>query len=119
MKIKTKTIFQILLVLALPVVIYFTKTDYYKNTVDFYKNDVNGIILKIKESRGTKVYYNESEFFYLDQLKDKSIKVGDSISKRGSDLLVFEKNSNGQYEFLKKINVIKPKDSYLKFFYGL
>ena len=87
--------------------------------MDFYKKNVDAIILKIEEGRGTKVYYNESEFFYLDQLKEESIKAGDSISKRGSDLLVFDKNTMGQYHFLNKIEVTKPEDSYFKFFYGL
>lgn len=120
MKVRIKRIWKILLVIiALPIIIYFTKVDYDKKTIDFYEKDVNGIISKIKRTRGTKVYYNSSDFFYLEQLKDKTIKVGDSISKKGSDLLVFDKNSSGQYSFRNEIKVIKPKDSYFKFFYGL
>ena len=119
MKFGIKRFWQLILVIALPVIIYNTKSDYYKNKVDFYESDLNGVVTQIKQTRGTKVYLNESEFFYLDQLQDKSLKVGDSINKKGSELNVFEKRNQDEYRFINKITVVKPESSYFKFFFGL
>tara|TARA_R110000868_G_C10542890_1_gene735128 strand:- start:62 stop:421 length:360 start_codon:yes stop_codon:yes gene_type:complete len=119
MKFGIKRIWQLILVIAFPVIIYNTKTDYYKKKVDFYESDLNGVVTQIKQTRGTKVYLNESEYFYLEQLQDKSLKVGDSINKKGSELNVFEKNNKDEYNYKNKITVIKPESSYFKFFFGL
>ncbi|MFD2517730.1 hypothetical protein [Salinimicrobium flavum] len=114
-----KKIFPILILLLAGFLIYNSKRSYYKNKTDFYEKNLNGIINQIKEGRGTKVYINESDFFYLEQLENKSLKVGDSISKKNSDLFVFEKNKNNGFSYLTTINVKKPKDNYYEFFFGI
>lgn len=119
MKFSIKRTWQIIILIILLTLIYNSKTDYYKNKVNFYNKSVNGIITKIKTTRGTKVYYNESDFFYLEQLENNSLKVGDSINKEENDLYVYEKNENGQYVYLTKVKVLKPKSSYFKFFFGI
>lgn len=120
MKFSFKRVWQILLVLILFTLIYNSKSEHYKNKVDFYNKNIDGIITKIKRTRGTKVYYAESDFFYLEQLEDKLLKVGDSISKKtNSELAVYEKIENEHYIYLTKIKVMKPQSSYFKFFFGL
>ena len=119
MKLSIKRIWQLIILISLPIIIYNTKSSYYQNKVDFYEKNINGAVTKIKQTLGTKIYYNETDFFYLEQLENKSLKVGDSINKKmDSDLTVFEKNESGQYIYLTKIKVMKPKSSYFKFFFG-
>ncbi|WP_108424998.1 hypothetical protein [Flagellimonas amoyensis] len=115
-----KKIWGIIIVLVAFTLIYNSKSSYYENKVAFYNNNVNGIIVDIKAARGTKVYYGESDFFYLEQLEEKEIKVGDSIVKKvDSELTVYRKNKSGQFIYLTKIKVLRPKSSYFKFFFGL
>ncbi|PWH81829.1 hypothetical protein DIS18_14225 [Algibacter marinivivus] len=115
-----KKVWGIVIVLIALTLIYNSKSSYYENKVVFYNDNVNGIITDIKTTRGTKVHYGKSDFFYLEQLEKKEIKVGDSILKKAdSDLNVYRKNESGQFIYLTKIKVLKPKNSYFKFFFGL
>ena len=115
-----KKVWGIVIVLIAFTFIYNSKSSYYENKVAFYNGNVNGIIAEIKTTRGTKVHYGESDFFYLEQLEEKEIKIGDSIIKRdNSELTVYRKNESGQFIYLNKIKVLKPKSSYFKFFFGL
>jgi hypothetical protein len=115
-----KKVWGIVIVLVAFTLIYNSKSSYYENKVDFYNNNINGIISDIKTTRGTKVRYGKSDFFYLEQLEKKEIKAGDSIVKKAdSELTVYRKNERGQFIYLTKIKVLKPKSSYFKFFFGL
>ena len=87
--------------------------------MDFYSKNLNGIVTEIKDGRGTKVYLKDYDFFYLEQLDNELLKVGDSISKKNSDLFVFEKNKNNGFSYLTTIKVKKPKDNYYEFFFGI
>jgi len=115
-----KKVWGIVIVLIAFTLIYNSKSSYYENKVSFYNNEVTGVITHINTTRGTKVFYGESDYFYLDQLEEKNIKVGDSIIKKvDSDLNVYRKNESGKFNYLTKIKVLKPKGSYFKFFFGL
>lgn len=99
--------------------VYNSKADFYEKKVEFYDKDVRGVITEINETRGTKVYLENSYFFYLDQLRPKSLKVGDSIDKTETIISVYERNSTDKYEYLNKVKVLKPEDNYFEFFFGL
>ena len=63
-------------------------------TYRFYKEYISGEILKIERTRGTKVYYTESDFFYLDTYKGVVLKQGNTFQKNGPELIIFEKDKN-------------------------
>ena len=119
MKLGIRKVWPIIIMLILLFLIYNTKKEYYKNQIEFFDKNLNGIILNIEEGRGTKVFLEQADFFYLEQIKDKSIKVGDSISKIETELSIYRKNDTGKFVFLKKETVLKPKNSYFEFFFGL
>ena len=99
-----KKVWGIVIVLIAFTLIYNSKSSYYENKVSFYNNEVTGVITHINTTRGTKVFYGESDYFYLDQLEEKNIKVGDSIIKKvDSDLNVYRKNESGKFNYLTNI----------------
>ena len=119
MKLKLKNVWTITIVLIVFVLIFTSKIDYYKNDLKFYNNDIRGVITKIVETRGTKIYYSESDFFYLSQLNGKLV-VGDSISKKSqSDLKIFKNNKNDEYLLQDTIKVKKPSSNYFEYFFGI
>lgn len=110
----------VIAIIILFTLIYNSKTSDYKNEVAFFNQNITGVITKIKQTRGTKVYYDKSNFFYLSQLQNRTVKIGDSISKiANSDLAVYKKNENGKFILQTKIKVLKPEDSYFEYFFGL
>jgi hypothetical protein len=68
-----KKVLTIIIVFIFCFQIFNSKREYYEVDMHFYKNDINGVITKIKEGRGIKIYYNDSDFFYLSQLESKSL----------------------------------------------
>jgi len=90
MNLKVRIIF---LAIALFIIIYNSKRSYYNKKVDFYNENINGVIIKIKETRGTKVYYGENEYFFLEAYKGVQLKEGDSISKSNQDIKIYRKSS--------------------------
>ncbi|MFL1897264.1 hypothetical protein ACJRPK_16290 [Aquimarina sp. 2-A2] len=119
MKFGIKRVWKIIIILIFFALIYNSKKEYYSNKVKFFDKKMGGVILDIKEGRGTKVYYAKEDFFYLEQLESKSIMIGDSLIKNGTELSVYRKNGGEKFMFLKKESIIKPNDSYFKFFFGL
>lgn len=113
-----KRILPVLLIIVACVLIYTSKMSYYQNKVAFFEKDISGIVSKISEGRGTKVYYQESDFFYLEQCKVNSINIGDSLSKRRSSLKVFRKTGFDNFILFEEGKVLKPKSSYFNFFFG-
>ena len=114
-----KRILLILIILSVGVLIYTSKMSYYQNKVNFFEKNINGVVSKISEGRGTKVYYSESDFFYLEQCQVNSIKVGDSLSKSRSVIKVFRKTESENFGIIEEEKVLKPKNSYFNFFFGL
>ena len=108
-----KNIWRVIIVIAILCLIFFSKWYDYKNQVDFYKKDINLIIKSIIETRGTKVHYNNDEFFYLETYKGVSLEVGDSISKKNEKIEVY---SNGVLTGYGEI--MKPKETYFEYFFG-
>ncbi len=118
MNLKSKLLKIAIAFLILFVFIYNSKTDYYNKDKEFFENNVHGVICNIKKTRGTKIYYNTTDFFYLSILKSKDIKIHDSIyKKQKSDLNLFRKDKDGKYFFLKKIEIKAPKDNYFEYFF--
>lgn len=98
--------------------IYNSKRDFYNNNVDFYDEKINDFIYKIKETRGTKVYYGSgNNFFYLEAYRGVPLKEGDSIIKIDQDIKIYRKNSvNEDYQLIGTGEPIK-QPSYFVFFF--
>ena len=108
-----KNIWRGILLITLLFLIFFSKWYEYKNDVEFYKKNINSTILKIKTNRGTKVYYNSEDFFYLDTYKGDKLEVGDSISKKNEKIEIFTNGTLNGYGQIKK-----PKENYFIYFFG-
>lgn len=105
-------------------VTYNTKKQFYQEHKDFYKNDLNGVVVKIIETRGTKVYYDSIDFFYTDFCTDEyiveeSIKVGDIFKKKGEIIEFYREDNYGKIFVVINCKVIKPNDSYFLYFFDL
>jgi len=100
-----KRAFQILIIpvviIVFSFVVYNSKRDYYEADKDFYYNAYfNSEVAKIVDGRGTKIYYNDSDFFYTDALKDnleveQLIEIGDIVIKQDSVLEIFRRDKKG------------------------
>ena len=97
--------------------IYNSKRNDYKNDINFYNTDINAQILKIVESRGTKVYYSKKNFFYLESYKGVDLMKGDSIVKKNKSITVYRRNKKNNFYFLGKGYPLKPPSSYFKYFF--
>ena len=85
-----KNIWRGIIIIGIFCLIFFSKWNDYKNNVEFYKKEANISIKKIVESRGTKVYYNSEDFFYLETYNGDKLEVGDSISKKNEKIEIVE-----------------------------
>jgi hypothetical protein len=108
-----KIIWRGILLITLLCLIFFSKWSDYKNNVEFYKKEANISIKKIVETRGTKVYYNSEDFFYLETYKGDKLEVGDSISKKNEKIEIFTNGTLTGYGQIKK-----PKENYFLYFFG-
>ena len=99
--------------------IYNSKRSFYNNGVRFYENEINSIISKIERTRGTKVYYGEEDYFYLEDYKGVSLKINDSIKKVGQQIWVYRKSTDvSDYKLIGTGEPIKPKKSYFAYFFS-
>jgi hypothetical protein len=99
---------------------FISKIESYKKGVDFYEDEINAIISKIKRTRGTKVHYGDKEdYFYLEDYKGVLLKEGDSISKVNQVIKVYRKDINGgEFKYIGKGSALKPKSSYFMYFFN-
>lgn len=105
-------------------VVYNSKRDYYAADKDFYYNAYfNSEVAKIVDGRGTKIYYNDSDFFYTDALKDnleveQLIEIGDIVKKQDSVLEIFRRDKNGDIQKIFTGKIEKPESSYFSYFFN-
>lgn len=97
--------------------IYNSKRSDYKNDLFFFNTNINAHILRIVESRGTKVYYSEENFFYLESYRGVDIMEGDSIAKEDQEIKIYRKNKNSNFYLVGKGYPVKPPDSYFEYFF--
>jgi hypothetical protein len=100
--------------------VYISKRESYNKWVDFYEDEINAIISKIKRTRGTKVHYGDKEdYFYLENYKGVPLIEGDSISKVNQVIEVYRKEINGgEFKYIGKGVPLKPKSSYNAYFFN-
>lgn len=110
-------IWRIILILIFLTLVYNSKRDYYDNHIDFFEKSCSGQIVDIKTGRGTKVFYNKNDFFYLESYKGVALEKGDSFQKLGSELTVFEKSKSRKIIFKGSGMIIMPEENYFKFFF--
>jgi len=108
-----KNIWKGIILLIVFCLIFFSKWRTYKNNVEFYKKDINFSVIKITETRGTKVYYDKDNFFYFDTYKGDKFELGDSILKKNGKIKLYNKSSLKGYG-----EIIKPKENYFEYFFG-
>ena len=108
-----KNIWRGIIIIGIFCLIFFSKWYDYKNDVEFYKKNVDSTILDIRTNRGTKVYYNSEDFFYLDTYLGDKLEVGDSISKKNEKIEIFTNGTLTGYGQIKK-----PKENYFIYFFG-
>ncbi|MFV8333548.1 hypothetical protein [Flavobacterium sp. GSP14] len=99
-------------------IIYNSKTEYYEKSKEFHKSYFSAEITKIKEYRGTKIYYDNDNYFYESDYDGIKLKVGDVIRKNDAEIIVTRKNSSGEYVEIGKGKSIKPSKSYFSYFFG-
>lgn len=99
--------------------VYNSKSEYYEKSREFYKSTFNSEILKIKEGRGNKIYYEDDKYFYDSECEELEIKVGDLVRKNSSEIIVMRKDSNGNYVEVGKELINEPSKSYFNYFFGI
>ena len=97
--------------------IYNSKRSDYKNKLLFFHKNINARIVKIAENRGTKVYYSEDDFFYLESYKGVNIMKGDSLLKNDQEIKIYRKNKNNKFNFVGKGKPLKPPATYFEYFF--
>ena len=109
----------IILIPILFFIIYNSKTEYYEKSKEFHKSYFSAEIIKIKEGRGTQIYYDNDNYFYESDYDGIKLKVGDVIRKSDAEIIVTRKNSNGEYIEIGKGKSIAPEKSYFNYFFGI
>ncbi|MBF4491953.1 hypothetical protein IR010_05310 [Flavobacterium sp. MR2016-29] len=99
--------------------IYNSKNEYYKKSKEFHEKTLNGEILEIAKSRGTKIYYDRNDFFYQSDYEGPELFVGDVIRKNGSEIMILRKDSKGDYIEVGKGKSVEPEKSYFNYFFGI
>jgi hypothetical protein len=97
--------------------IYNSKTKYYEKSKEFHAGNFNGEIEKIVEGRGTKIYYENEKYFYLEDYDGVKLLVGDIIRKNNNEISVLRKNSKDEYIEIGNGKSLEPKKSYFKYFF--
>jgi hypothetical protein len=114
-----KKIIPIVIILIFFFTVLNSKTDNYEKSKEFHLKYFSGEIEKIIEGRGTKIYYDNDNFFYEDDYEGIKLLVGDLIRKNGSEITIIRKNNNGDYVEIGKGKSIEPKKSYFDYFFGI
>ena len=117
MRKKSALVWRILIILIFLIFVYNSKRSDYENDIAFFEKDCTGEIVKIKTTRGTKVYFTNKDFFYLNTYKGVKLNKGDSFQKLGTEVTVFEKSKSGKIIFKGSGLIVKPEESYFKFFF--
>lgn len=102
--------------------VYNSGTEYYEKSIAFSRKSFSGEIIKIVESRGTKVYYKDADvqdYFFLEHYSGVELLVGDVLRKSGDELRVMRNNKNNELIEVGKGKSIKPEDSYFTYFTGI
>ena len=99
--------------------VYNSKSEYCDKSKKFKRSNFNGEILKIIEGRGTKIYYENNNYFYASECRELKIKVGDIVSKSRTELIVKRKNLYGQYIEIGKKIIKESNESYFNYFFGI
>jgi hypothetical protein len=91
------------------------KREYYENHQKFYNEYiVDAEIVKVVEGRGTKVYYSNDDFFYLESCRNLELREGDFMRKRDTIINVYRTENNK--DVLVSSGVIpKPPKTYLDY----
>ena len=113
-----KKIIPLIIILIFCFVVYNSKNDYYEKSEEFYRNSFSAEIEKIVEGRGTKVYYENDNYFYEEDYEGVKLKVGDVIRKNDAEIIITRKNSSGEYVEIGKGKSIEPNKNYFNYFFG-
>lgn len=100
--------------------VYNSKNEFYLKQNEFYNQIFTSQVVKIIEGRGTKIFYNSSDYFYSDYCEDEYkleelIKVGDVLEKKIGILEVYRGDKSNRIIICR---VIKPEKSYFQNFFG-
>jgi hypothetical protein len=118
-KLMRKVLPPIILFCVFCILVYNSGTEYYEKSREFHKNYFSGEILKIKEGRGTKIYYESDKYFYEGDFEGIKLKVGDIIRKNDTVVIVMRRNSRGEYVEVGIGRSKEPKKSYFNYFFGI
>lgn len=99
--------------------IYNSKTEFYNKKVEFYDKNITSLVTEIKETRGTKVYLKNGDYFYISSIDYKDLKVNDKLKKLNNEIFVYRKDKQGEYQIIHNGKAIKPQETYFRFFFGL
>ncbi|MEW5677243.1 hypothetical protein ABGT15_13090 [Flavobacterium enshiense] len=114
-----KIFLPIIITLIVFFLIYNSKTEYYEKSKEFHNSYFSSEIIKIEQARGTKIYYENDNFFYESDYKGVKLMVNDVIRKSSDGITILRKNSKGKYIEIGKGKSIEPKISYFKYFFDL
>jgi hypothetical protein len=94
------------------IIVFFSKYDDYNDSKAFYDQDVSGVVMRVREGRGTIIYIDQKQYL-IAGYKGPGIIEGDVIKKRGSQVLIYRDSNILPLEGI----VAKPADSYFSYFF--
>lgn len=108
---------KVIVLLVIVIIIFIFNV--YNSKNEFYNQIFTSQVVKIIEGRGTKIFYNSSDYFYSDYCEDEYkleelIKVGDVLEKKIGILEVYRGDKNNRIIICR---VIKPEKSYFQNFF--
>lgn len=124
MKKKLTVIPGLIIFLIFASIVYNTKRDTYQLHKEFYNKDFNGSIVKIIEGRRNSpgIYYNSKDRFAPGFCQNSSdieevIRVGDVIKKKDSIIKFYRVDEDFNSTEIFSSTVIKPADTYFSYFF--
>jgi len=95
------------------VLVFSSKYSDYRQRVKFHNENISKKIVRIKEGRGTKVYFDDENYFFLDSYKGPPLAIGDFVIKDGTKISVFRGSDNSSFSGI----LVPPPETYFEFFF--
>ena len=114
----------LIIILIFASIVYNTKRDDYKLHQEFYNKYFNGRIVKIIEGRRNSpgIYYNSEDYFHSRFCENSSdieeiIRVGDVVKKKDSIIKFYRVDEDFNSVEILTCTVKKPADTYFSYFF--
>ena len=93
--------------------VFFSKYGDYQQEKKFHAENFRKEIVKIEEGRGTKVYLDDGDYFFMSSYNGPDLAEGDILVKTGKTIIIRRRIIDGSLTGFS----VAPPDTYLEYFF--